>query len=228
MENWKKKKIIETYYVLEPGNPGKSKLKREIIDNPSVLDIWFYHAKQKNINHLQTMLDEKVVDINIRDKITEDTISHYAVQQKNLSLIEFCLKNNANFNIKSGDQETVFCEACYKHVGINVFKKIWETIHPSDLNKHLFDTDCVDSFLINRLSAFDRNIKKIIWLEKKFPVQWLELKNNKKVWLEIVENARYREANKIFLYLKGLQNLKNDLENNLPQKVTNNKKRIKL
>ncbi len=228
METWKKDKVLEIYYILNHKNPGHPKLKRITIDNPSVEDIWFYHAKRKNIEHLQTMLDEKVVQINSRDRMTGDTLSHYAVQKKNLALINFCLKNNADFNIKSGDNETVFCEACYKHVGIRVFKEIWGTINPLQINKNLFDKDCSDNLLIHRLCAFDENIKKLYWLEKQFPEQWQALKSNKKIWTELIEHAKEKDANEIFLYLKGLQNLKNDLENTLPQIINNTKKRMKL
>lgn len=229
MTNWKKDKIVETYRIWEQGNIENIRTERQTIHNPSINKTWFYHIKHKNIEYLEQMISEKVVDINIRDNVEFDgeTIFHRAIQKNSLKLIDFCLKYNADFNLVSYDEETPLEETSHRHVSLKVFKKIWLQIEPLKIAHYLTKESPRSITMIERLCTSDKNIPKLLWLEKTFPKQWQELKNDTKNWDNLIKISKEREANEICLFLRGLQKIKNDLKRELQNK-TEKTKRLKI
>jgi hypothetical protein len=224
MTNWHKEKIIETYYVLSKNNPKKPKITKTTIKNPSINEVWFYHIQRKNIDCLQQMLNDNVIKINERDSLHGETILHRAIQKRSLKLIDFCIKNNADLHIISADDETPLYETCHRYVGIKVFKKIWLQLKPSQVSEYLVQENPRGINLIEKLCTSDKNIPKLVWLEKTFPQQWGDLKTDKNNWLKLIELAKEREAKEICLFLKGLQKIKNDLEMELQNKIEKTKR----
>jgi hypothetical protein len=227
MANWQKEKIIEIYYVLSKDNPQKVKITRTTIKKPSINEVWFYHAHKKNIDFLQQMLDENIIEINAKDNLHGETILHRAIQKRSLKLIDFCIKNNANLHIVSGDDETPLEETTHRYISMPIFKKIWLQVNQLDIVKYLTQESLRSITMIERLCTSDKNIPKLLWLEKTFPKQWQELKDNTKIWNKLIEITKEREAKDVFLLLKGLQKIKNDLEMELQNK-TEKTKRLKI
>lgn len=227
MTNWKKDKIIETYHIWEQGNIENKRIERNIIHNPSINKTWFYHINQKNIVCLEQMINEKIVDINIRDEFDGETIFHRSIYKRSLKLIDFCIKHSANFHIVSGDDETPLDETTHRYIGLQVFKRIWLQVEPLKISQYLTQESPRSITMMERLCSSDKNIPKLLWLEKTFPEQWKELKNDTKNWDNLIEIAKDREANATFLFLKGLQKIQNDLKMELQNK-TEKTKRLKI
>lgn len=227
MTNWKKDKIIETYHIWEQGNIENIRTERKVINNPTINRTWFYHVTQKNIECLEQMIQEKVVDINVRNEFDGETILHEAIQKRSLKLIDFCLKHNADFHIISHDEETPLEETTHRYASMPVFKKIWLQLDPLKIAHYLTKESPRSITMIERLCTSDKNIPKLLWLEKTFPEQWQELKNDTKNWDNLIKISKEREANEICLFLRGLQKIKNDLKRELQNK-TEKTKRLKI
>jgi hypothetical protein len=224
MTNWKKDKIIEIYHVWEQGNVENKRIERTTVKNPSINKTWFYHIGKKNIDYLEQMINEKIVDINIREEFDGETILHRAIRKRSLKLIDFCIKHKADFHIISGDEETPLEETTHRYISLKVFKKIWLQVEPSKIAEYLTQESPRSITMIERLCTSDKNIPKLLWLEKTFPEQWQELKNDTKNWDNLIEIAKDREANDTFLFLKGLQKIKNDLKRELQNKIEKTKR----
>lgn len=224
MTNWKKEKIIETYCIVKPNQIENKIKKRIIIHNPSITRIWFYHIKNKNIDCLEEMINEKIVNINIKSEFEGETIFHRSIQKRSLKLINFCLKHKADFHIISGDDETPLEETTHRYISMPVFKKIWSKVEQDKIAYYLSKESPRSITMIERLCTSNLNIEKLIWLEKKFPEQWQELKNNTSSWKELIKIAKERNADEIEFFLKGLQKIKNDLEMELQNKLIKTKR----
>jgi hypothetical protein len=224
MTNWKKKQIKEIYYVSDlEAQDSKFERQVSIIDNPTVEQTWFYHIKQKDTDLLQQMLDEKVVDINIKSQ-DGDSIVHLAITKRSKKLLDFCIKNKADFyKLSTYDEESGFYETVYGHVNLSIFKKVWSLIDKDKIMNVFHKPNCTGQTFIQKLVSDDRNIDKVIWIEQTFPNEWNAVKENKKLWEELEDTAKEENAQGLLLYLKGLQKIKNQLEISLP--IKNQKKR---
>jgi hypothetical protein len=118
-------------------------------------------------------------------------------------------------------------ETTHRNISMPVFKKIWLQVEPSKIVHYLTKESPRSITMIERLCTSDKNIPKLLWLEKTFPEQWKELKNDTKNWDNLIEISKDREANDTFLFLKGLQKIKNDLKRELQNK-TEKTKRLKI
>lgn len=213
MKTWKKDKIIERYYRINT-DTGESGYFNLVTKNPTIEQVWFSHIRKVNIRALKNMLDEKVIEINVKHKEDGDSIVHYAVRKKSLVLLNFCLQNKADFNLVSNvEEETAYYEASYGYIGIKIFSKVFENINEEYLADFLLQKNCTESMLIKNLCEDNRNYRKILWLEKKYPYEWNEFK--KKYLQKMIAWAEQAEANNNIFILKGLQKIKKQLENNL-------------
>ncbi len=217
---WKVDRIRERYISMEMDVECRNIISRKMliktINNPEAIDVWFFHIKNKNIEALQEMLDEGVIDINIKSQEHGDTIVHVSIQRRSLKLLDFCIKNKADFNIKSdGEGETAFFESSHGYVGLKVFRRVWRELNVKKFNKTLNDQSHTGQKLYERLCYDDRNVYKLEWLSKEYPIEWNKFNqiNNEKM----IKYSMVCEANKNLFFIKGLQNIKNKLQKNLLQ-----------
>jgi len=224
---WKLNKIKERYLCITMDSDGRNvfgkKMVIKTINNPSVNDIWFFHIKNKNIVALQEMLDVGVIKIDVQDKVQGDTIVHESIQRRNLKLLDFCIKNKADFNMKASvDGETALFESSYGYVGIRVFRIVWQQLNVKNLYKTLMEKSDNGKRLYENLCGDDRNIHKLEWLSRVYLEDWNKFKL---LNLEKMINCAAKEgANKNLFFIKGLQNIKNKLQKNLLQTNKLNKK----
>lgn len=227
MESWKKEKIVKAYILCESDankNWTRSR-KLQTVKNPSIQEIWFYHIKNKNIKNLQEMIDQKVIDIDQKYDEDGETIVHCAIQVGSRKLIDFCIKNKANFYmVSSVEEETGFYEASQYYVSTNLFIKVWSQIEKGTEYREFCRENCEGTSLIKKLCCNDKNLEKIFWIEKQFPESWERLKSNKKQWNEILDFSKEKESQEVLLFLKGLQKIKNELEKDLQNKIENTKR----
>lgn len=229
LSSWKIPKITQVVYVSNPDRQGFEKQIR-VIKDPSIEEIWFEHVKKGNVVSLQQMLSEKLCTIDLPNPEDGDSLAHSAVWNKNQKLLKFALEHKANFNSKTlYDEESVYFSACYGRIGIITFKKIWATINKQNIKDVLLEENGPGKTAIETLCSNNKNLSKLIWIEKKFPVEFTEIKNrsfnNKKTLIEI---SQEKEAFLITYFLKGLKKLNTELNKTLKNNQKNKKEVFKV
>lgn len=223
---WKKEKIIDTIYIIDVDDNfkpiSKGVLKRHITKNPNVNQLWFYYIRKNNIQALQEMIDEKVAFIDIEDSDDGETILHRAIQLRNMKLVNFSIKNNANLYHKSYvEKEIPFYEASQPYVGVKIFKEIWKLLPKNKLFDIFNEINCEEISLIQKLISNDKNLSKLNWIEKYFNNEWLTFKEDKEKYQKLINYAESKDAYKNVFFLRGLQTIKNNLKKNLIKNKSN-------